>query len=357
MGVLVVAKGPSIRLQYFPANAAWAFTFGDSVLRMGDAEMFFRKRGDAVAEAKRLGLTVERNGSVHVTRAPNPRRNPDLFDSIRFGDRVTIVNRFGQERTGKATIHNREADLWVLNMGGPHGTPGIATRENVTRVKAGRRNPYGPRAKYRHKRLRSPRRFARKSLRLTPERKGVRVVVGRLKGERRRVKRGARKGRPVLTAQAVLTRKRNRAASPPYSERQAWKAVQEMARRIARGLKGRAGLEELEADAIIMGNLAEYMLDQVARGVHKNPLLAVFGNPPKGAVTGSDDIQAILYRHKEDGRDYVHPFGQGVKVQLKRDGSTVIRAAVNARSGVRAIGLPNGSVLLRHPTKPIWRDF
>ncbi len=106
-----------------------------------------------------------------------------------------------------------------------------------------------------------------------------------------------------------------------------------------------------------MGNLAEYMLDQVGRGVHKNPLLAVFGNPPKGAVTGSDDIQAILYRHKEDGRDYVHPFGQGVKVQLKRDGSTVIRATGNARSGVRAIGLPNGSVLLRHPTKPIWRDF
>lgn len=162
-----------MRLAYLPANMAWAFLFGDSLIRMGDAEMFFRKRGDAVAEAKRLGLTVERNGSVHVTKKPNPRRNPDLFDSIKFGDRVTIVNRFGQERTGRATIHNREADLWVLNMGGPHGTPGIATRENVTRVKgSGRRNPYGPRAKYRHKRLRSPRRFARKSLRLT-DRKSV----------------------------------------------------------------------------------------------------------------------------------------------------------------------------------------
>lgn len=218
-------------------------------------------------------------------------------------------------------------------------------------------NPYSKKARYKHKRLRSPRRFAPESLRLTRERKGVRVVVGRLKGERRRVKRGARKGRPVFTAQAVLKRKRNRAASPPYSERQAWQAVKEMAARIARGLKGQTGFDELEADALIMGNLAEYMLDQLGRGVHKNPMLAVFGNPPKGAVTGSDDIQAILYRHKEDGRDYVHPFGQGVKVQLKRDGSTVIRAAANARSGVRAIGLPNGSVLLRHPTKPIWRDF
>src|SRR6266571_6538916 len=109
-----------MRLQYFPANGAWAFTFGDALIRMRDAEMFFRKRSDAVAEAKRAGLTVERNGSIRVT---------------------------------------------------------------------GKQNPYGPRAKYRHKRIRSPRRFVRKSLRLTPERKGVRVVVGRLKGERRRVKR------------------------------------------------------------------------------------------------------------------------------------------------------------------------
>lgn len=50
---------------------------------------------------------------------------------------MTIVNRFGQERTGRATIFNRQQGAWVLNMGGPHGTPGIATRDNVTRVKSG----------------------------------------------------------------------------------------------------------------------------------------------------------------------------------------------------------------------------
>lgn len=162
-----------------------------------------------------------------------------------------------------------------------------------------RRNPYSRRARYRHKRLRSPKRFVPGTMRLTKRRRGVRVVVGKLKGERRRVKRGPRKGRPVLTAQAVLTRKRGR-----------------------------------------------------------NPTLAVFGNPPprvRGVL--SWDVQAVLYRHATDKQDYVHPFGKGVTVQNKQDGSTVVRAAVTARSGVRAFLLDDGSVLLRHPTKRLWGDF
>jgi len=312
----------------------------------------FSTRGRKAAERLAATLTRQLPG-----RAGNPGRWGSDLRSLGPIKTVAALKRLANRVLAAVRADSRMAAAAKFALSHPDAVlarPELQRElEDIARRYA---NPYSRKARYKHKRLRSPRRFARKSLRLTPERKGVRVVVGKLKGERRRVKRGPRKGRPVFTAQAVLRRK-NRAASPPYSERQAWKAVQEMARRIARGLKGRPGLEELEADALIMGNLAEYMLDQVARGVHKNPLLAVFGNPVKGAVTGSDDIQAILYRHKEDGRDYVHPFGQGVKVQLKRDGSTVIRAAVNARSGVRAIGLPNGSVLLRHPTKPIWRDF
>lgn len=71
--------------------------------------------------------------------------------------------------------------------------------------------------RYRHRRLRAPGRFAKGSFRLTKRRgrRGVRVVVGRLKGERRRVKRGPRKGRAVFTAQATLTPKRRR---NPHSE-------------------------------------------------------------------------------------------------------------------------------------------
>lgn len=57
-----------------------------------------------------------------------------LLDSIKGGDRVTIINRFGQERTGSAVFRGPAG--WVLDMGGAHGIPGIATAENITKVRA-----------------------------------------------------------------------------------------------------------------------------------------------------------------------------------------------------------------------------
>ncbi len=51
---------------------------------------------------------------------------------IRPGDRVTIVNRFGQQSTGRAVMKGPAG--WVLNMGGAHGTPAIATEENIIKV-------------------------------------------------------------------------------------------------------------------------------------------------------------------------------------------------------------------------------
>lgn len=55
-----------------------------------------------------------------------------LVDAIKPGDRVTIVNRFGQSRTGRAVLRGPAG--WVLNMGGAHGTPAIADDRNITRV-------------------------------------------------------------------------------------------------------------------------------------------------------------------------------------------------------------------------------
>lgn len=56
-----------------------------------------------------------------------------LYDTIRAGDRVTIVDRFGKEHTGRAVMRGPAG--WVLNMGGAHGRPGIASEENVVNVK------------------------------------------------------------------------------------------------------------------------------------------------------------------------------------------------------------------------------
>lgn len=63
-----------------------------------------------------------------------------LINAVRAGDRVTIVDRFGVERTGRAVMQGPHG--WVLNMGGRHGTPGIATEENTTRVRKARRLTY-----------------------------------------------------------------------------------------------------------------------------------------------------------------------------------------------------------------------
>lgn len=63
-----------------------------------------------------------------------------LLDRIRPGSTVTIlvpagIGRNGQEwkkATGRAVMRGHAG--WVLNMGGPHGTPMVATDDNVLSV-------------------------------------------------------------------------------------------------------------------------------------------------------------------------------------------------------------------------------
>jgi hypothetical protein len=72
--------------------------------------------------------------------------NPDILDAIKAGDKVTILVYAGRGRdgpeykpkTGRAVMRGPYG--WVLNMGGAHGTPGIATPENVVGV--GGKNTY-----------------------------------------------------------------------------------------------------------------------------------------------------------------------------------------------------------------------
>jgi hypothetical protein len=53
-----------MKLIFLVANNAFAFVFGDSLIRMGDAEMFFATRQAAVAAAALCGLKVSRRGVV-----------------------------------------------------------------------------------------------------------------------------------------------------------------------------------------------------------------------------------------------------------------------------------------------------
>lgn len=94
---------------------------------------------------------------ARLSRGPrfreSARGNPDLpegdaqllVDSIRHGDKVTILvpagfGRGGQEwepRSGRAVMRGPAG--WVLNLGGAHGTPGIASARNIVSVR--RSNP------------------------------------------------------------------------------------------------------------------------------------------------------------------------------------------------------------------------
>jgi len=80
------------------------------------------------------------------------RPNPGVpFDAIGPGDQVTIRvpagrNRDGSydsaERTGRVVMRGPAG--WVLNLGGAHGTPGVATPENFVRARKGKggKSPY-----------------------------------------------------------------------------------------------------------------------------------------------------------------------------------------------------------------------
>jgi hypothetical protein len=52
-----------IRLQYLPANQAYCFTFGDSILDM-DGQRIFNTRREAKEAADRVGFFVKPNGEV-----------------------------------------------------------------------------------------------------------------------------------------------------------------------------------------------------------------------------------------------------------------------------------------------------
>ena len=62
-----------------------------------------------------------------------------LIESVQAGDYVTIVNRFGQQRKGRAVMRSSHGG-WVLNGGGRYGIPLLADDSNVIKVGKKRKN-------------------------------------------------------------------------------------------------------------------------------------------------------------------------------------------------------------------------
>jgi hypothetical protein len=87
----------------------------------------------------------------------------------------------------------------------------------------------------------------------------------------------------------------------------------------------------------------------------RNPALVVFGNPPKGkGIIISHNVQAVLYLRDDDGVPYVHAFGYGEHEEPpepKERGDTLMLRGLRDNTGVEAILLPDGSILLRGPVR------
>ncbi|MCP4899820.1 MAG: hypothetical protein GY906_22870 [bacterium] len=89
--------------------------------------------------------------------------------------------------------------------------------------------------------------------------------------------------------------------------------------------------------------------------VHRrNPGLVVFN--PKELI--ASDVQAILYRHHEDGELYCHTFGGG-ETELEQRGDSVTIRNLPESTGVQAEVRQNGrSVVLSHRNGlPVAKEF
>jgi hypothetical protein len=161
------------------------------------------KRGEYSSARQRRFLGARASGQ--------PVRNPHLLDAIRAGDKVTILVYAGggsrnpeyKQKTGRAVMRGPAG--WVLNMGGPHGTPGIATDENIVKI-APRKNPPAKRRKRASSRRKSSRRVA------YAVKKGGRVVGKVVALSRAAAEREAAKAGYVLGPRRAMRRNPPRGA-------------------------------------------------------------------------------------------------------------------------------------------------
>lgn len=117
-------------------NASWRL---DSKLADFVDEVYGEYSGDNVGEVKHAdGENPEPNAQWGVT----PEEGERLINMVQHGDRVTILRPAGRgrngqewaEATGRAVMHSSHGG-WVLNMGGKHGTPGLADAGNILAVR------------------------------------------------------------------------------------------------------------------------------------------------------------------------------------------------------------------------------
>ena len=79
-------------------------------------------------------LTKHRNRFGTTNGMPGAFEREILFSGIKNGSQVGVVTPHGGILQGRAVMHNARQRCWVLNLGGAHGTPGIADAFNTIYV-------------------------------------------------------------------------------------------------------------------------------------------------------------------------------------------------------------------------------
>lgn len=65
-------------------------------------------------------------------------------------------------------------------------------------------------------------------------------------------------------------------------------------------------------------------LNDARKGLHKNPAIVVYGNPPAGLERLSKRVYGIEYQHAADGQDYRHDFGSRVQMYETPSGAVLL---------------------------------
>lgn len=102
-------------------------------------------------------------------------------------------------------------------------------------------------------------------------------------------------------------------------------------------------------------NARDVHIDIDAHNVRRNPLM-IFGNPPAGGKLFGSDVQAVLYRHAEDGKYYCHGFGDA-DVDLISSGGSVTINGLLPRTGVRMSAVKDGTIVIHKRGVDLWKEF
>jgi hypothetical protein len=133
------ARGETIKLEYVASEGRNKYRYQGQLYTPGElADLLGVRWPNSKLEAQRAARD-------RAARIRGARANPSV-DDIGPGDKVTIlvpagIGRGGQEwkrATGRAVMRGPHG--WVINLGGPHGRPGIASDSNLVSVKKGK-NP------------------------------------------------------------------------------------------------------------------------------------------------------------------------------------------------------------------------